>query len=159
MSKMATASLSGGKRQFFFINGDQLWSTWTKGNLQGQKIRVLNLILATSYLWLFSSGLSFASNEERNFITPFIHGKRVDYCYLWGDQCGKPAADAFCKAQHFQYATNFALQPEIGASNPTYIQGVGRVCSDPGCRGFRFIRCLRQVYSYGNDNVAEPSGQ
>ncbi len=37
--------------------------------------------------------------ENKMFKKPKINGNALDYCLTWSTDCGKPAADAFCKAQ------------------------------------------------------------
>jgi hypothetical protein len=64
----------------------------------------------------------------------------MDWCLTWGDQCGKPAADAFCSYRDPDrpYAVDFNMAQDIGV---TQIFSTGEVCRDPACDGFTHIVC------------------
>ena len=62
---------------------------------------------------------------------------RIDWCYLLGDQCGAPAADAYCKFRHFRRAVDQGRAPAFGV---TWVPGVRQVCG-PQCDAFEYIIC------------------
>ncbi len=62
------------------------------------------LTLAAAIL-LLATGFSQAA--VRNFFAPEVDGKRLDSCLTGAQDCGKPAADAFCKVQGFESALLF----------------------------------------------------
>jgi hypothetical protein len=64
----------------------------------------------------------------------------LDWCRAYGVDCGKPAADAFCRAQGHARADHIQPRPDIGRS---VIITTGAICSDPTCDGFRLIECVR----------------
>lgn len=75
------------------------------------------------------------------FWEPKIGGWRLDWCKVWADQCGPPAAHAYCQTKGYSHATNFAKASDIGAFAPTKVIGTGQVCSDAFCDGFAWINC------------------
>ena len=79
----------------------------------------------------------------RTFAQPRLGGYRLDWCRLWGRQCGRPAADAFCRRQGFARASQFAIAHDIGHRTPTQIIGSGQVCDRRLCDGFNRIVCVR----------------
>lgn len=72
------------------------------------------------------------------FLWPQFNGMRLDWCYSRGTQCGKPAADAFCKMKGRPNAVEFEFEPDVG---PTRIIGTGQVCNHKSCDGFKVIVC------------------
>ncbi len=78
---------------------------------------------------------------RRRFLNPSIGGYRLDWCRRWGQECGKPAADAFCRSRGFKEAVAFQEAFDIGARTPTKIISSGKICSDSFCDGFEFIEC------------------
>jgi hypothetical protein len=72
---------------------------------------------------------------------PMIAGMRLDWCRVWAGECGKPAADAFCKAKGHSTAMNFKQASDIGAFAPTKVISTGQVCTDNTCDGFAWINC------------------
>ena len=91
--------------------------------------------LLAALVTLGFAGTSHAA-EVRNFFTPEIGGARVDAC-LSGGVCGKPAADAFCRAEGYDRAMIF--QRERYAS--TKAIDSGKVCSG-NCTAFSQIKCF-----------------
>ncbi|MFQ5458015.1 MAG: PAN domain-containing protein [Myxococcota bacterium] len=83
----------------------------------------------------------------QTFYQPRINGQRVDWCFHWANQCGQPAATAFCQRVGFNHATNFQKAPNIGAGSPTLVLGDGATCNQPGCDGFDTITCTRGGYA------------
>jgi len=79
----------------------------------------------------------------KTFTNPMIKGYRLDWCYQWGDQCGKPAADAWCamRMKAGGHAVDWKEAEDIGASSPTYVMGDGKICNQDFCDGFESITC------------------
>jgi hypothetical protein len=98
---------------------------------------------------LFLSGVVSTNNValaqgSKTFINPTIEGYRLDWCLHWGDQCGKPAADAWCAKKMGKaggYAKEWKEAEDIGASSPTYVMGDGKICDQESCDGFQSITC------------------
>lgn len=71
------------------------------------------------------------------------NGRRVDWCAVWGNQCGRAAAQSFCRSHGFANVTSFSIDRDIGELDPTYVASADRVCSAQFCDGFREIICTR----------------
>jgi hypothetical protein len=82
-----------------------------------------------------------AQAVEQDFVKPKVGIFRLDWCKVWGGQCGQPAADKFCQTKGFVHSTNFEEAVDIGAATPTVVIDTGQQCGDPSCDGFTFITC------------------
>ncbi len=88
--------------------------------------------------------VSRADAATQTFSSPSARGVRIDWCAHWGRDCGKPAADLFCKDAGFDSATRFVMDPDIGARGiNTLVFGDGRLCQGTQCSGFRQITCSK----------------
>ena len=74
----------------------------------------------------------------QTFSNPMIQGYRLDWCLKWGEQCGEPAATAWCRTQGFERATEWNIAQNVP---PTYILGDRQVCNQGYCGGFSRITC------------------
>jgi hypothetical protein len=63
---------------------------------------------------------------------------RVDWCLNWGNNCGKPAAEAFCQARGFRQALSFQSQRMGG---PTWVAGDRKICLHPVCTALVNVTC------------------
>jgi hypothetical protein len=77
------------------------------------------------------------------FTNPTQGQYRVDYCLKWGEQCGQPAVDAWCRGQGFKRASAWAPAWDIGAATPTLVIGDNKVCPEAYCDGFASVTCVR----------------
>ncbi len=100
----------------------------------------LNLFVALPAL-ILSANLAHA--VEQDFVKPKVGIFRLDWCKIWGGQCGQPAADKYCQSKGFVHATNFEEAVDIGATTPTVIIDTGQQCGAPTCDGFTFITCQK----------------
>ncbi len=82
-----------------------------------------------------------ASAASKTISQPMFNGNRLDWCLKWSSDCGKPAADAYCKSQGYQQAVDFFPDPRIGARSPTRLIGSGAICDLKHCDGFSKITC------------------
>lgn len=87
---------------------------------------------------------SLPKTTEKAYAKPMANGKRVDLCYKWAEQCGKPAADQFCKSQGFSSAKSYSVEADIGDREPTYVVGSKRVCDQKSCDALKDVICTRQ---------------
>jgi hypothetical protein len=78
---------------------------------------------------------------EKTFPKPKQGGDRLDWCLNWGTDCGKPAADAFCKAHGYDKSNDFAEAADIGGSSPTRLISTNALCDQDYCDGFGYITC------------------
>ncbi len=87
--------------------------------------------------------VTLGPNRTR-FRFPKVKNVRVDWCRNWGENCGQPAADLFCREQGFARAGRIAIDETTGKQGiPTLVFGDGRLCLADYCNGFRQITCLR----------------
>ena len=86
-------------------------------------------------------GAMVAHPLPRTFDNPTFNGRRVDICLRWGVDCGKPAADAFCRANSYSASVDYSIAQDIGGQTPTVVMGENKVCSEASCDGFSAIRC------------------
>jgi hypothetical protein len=95
-------------------------------------------LLCGAFVLLIAADAAAASKTIKK---PMFNGNRLDWCLKWSADCGKPAADAFCKAQGYQSAIAFEADPRIGSRTPTRLIGTGATCDLAYCDGFRQITC------------------
>lgn len=88
--------------------------------------------------------VSASTAATKTIAKPMYNGNRLDWCVSWAEDCGKPAADAYCRTQGFQRSVNFAPEKHIGWRSPTRLIGTGATCDLNHCDGFRFITCLKR---------------
>jgi len=80
---------------------------------------------------------------SRTFHNPRIAGVRLDWCRRWGRQCGRPAANAFCRRRGYDRASGYRQAVDIGRWTQTRIITSGRICARNFCDGFSRITCVR----------------
>lgn len=71
--------------------------------------------------------------------SPKIKGVALDYCLMWGRDCGRPAANMACALSGYWRATGY--RKENSPNNPTYNIGASRICRGSGCDTFRWVDC------------------
>ncbi len=86
-----------------------------------------------------------SSPVSDKFISPTINGYRLDWCRVWGGDCGKGAADAFCRKNGYTRAKSFEIDHDIGQGSPTYTIGSEQVCDESFCDGFKYIECEQDL--------------
>jgi hypothetical protein len=96
----------------------------------------MNRTITASVLLLLISG-NLAHATVRSYFAPEQAGERLDSCLTGSNDCGKPAADAFCKAQGFDTALIFQREAALN----TIRLGSGAFCAGPTCTSFRQIKC------------------
>ncbi len=93
------------------------------------------IITASLLLLLVTGGASQA--DVRSYSAPMVDGSWLDACLTGDGDCGKPAADAFCRGQGFEIAILFQRQAAIDTKR----LGSGEFCAGATCTGFRQIKC------------------
>ncbi len=81
--------------------------------------------------------------EARSFYYPKYEGYRLDWCLEWGNKCGSPAANVWCRQEHYDRAIDWKKADNIGTTSPTKVIRVGRICSQSHCDSFEWISCER----------------
>ena len=96
--------------------------------------------LPLAALLVFASSVAPAAQADvRTFRTPSFEGYRLDYCKSSGSECGERVATAWCVTQGFEYASDWGLERDIGALQPTISVDNSRVCQGDRCDGFTAI--------------------
>jgi len=90
---------------------------------------------------------------QQTFTNPSIGRYRLDLCREWGKNCGKPAADAFCRSKGYASSTAHRPAYDIGARTPTKVISSGQICGVAACDGFQSITCSRSGGSHGSGNA------
>ena len=117
-----------------------------KGKIAGAALIVsISLWLAATPATADNQG-SQAGPGLTSFKNPMYQGARLDWCLKWGEECGTPAASAWCKQKNFSSAHSWQVAPDIGGTAHTKVFSSGQVCNQPFCDGFKEIVC----------NTAEP---
>lgn len=70
---------------------------------------------------------------------PKIGSLRVDCCLSMNKDCGKPAADRYCRSLGHKESVNCKLS--TGRCTPTFILGTQTICTSPLCKGFEEVEC------------------
>jgi hypothetical protein len=111
--------------------------------------RLLGVALAVAMIPAAHAQVS----EGHVYPVPMMNGAPVDACASWGTDCGKPAADQFCRTQGWQAATDFTSVLD----SRTWVIGSNRYCqAGPGtCGGLRNVTCVR---NYGAAPAQQQGG-
>lgn len=81
-----------------------------------------------------------APAETKEFPNPTVRGVALDFCYDWGTNCGKPAADAFCAANGYAQATDLQIVPN---NPPTLVIHTNQTCNQPNCTRISWVNCTK----------------
>lgn len=100
---------------------------------------------------LLVSGPSHA--EVRTFRNPQHQGYRLDYCQAFGQACGERVATQWCRGQGYEYASDWAIDRNIGDVQPTMAIDSDRVCRGGQCDGFASVTCGREGRSVRLPNL------
>jgi hypothetical protein len=83
-----------------------------------------------------------AAAQVRNFFSPEVGGTRIDAC-LGNGNCGKAAADAFCRVQGYDRAMIFQRE----TFTTTKVIDSGKSCTG-ACTAFRQVKCFTTKSDY-----------
>jgi hypothetical protein len=87
-------------------------------------------------------GVNAQAGSFITYIHPKVGGIALDWCKTWAHNCGKPAADYFCRVKGHRWAVSYAMDQDIGY---TKILKTGQICNAPFCDSFKYIRCRRKA--------------
>ena len=79
-----------------------------------------------------------AGGDVTHYVKPMAGNRRLDWCLTWATDCGKPAANFYCKTQGHDKAVSFKIASDIGK---TRLLKTGEKCTQPDCDGFKYIDC------------------
>lgn len=69
---------------------------------------------------------------------PKVGGIALDYCRSWAKDCGKPAANAYCRTRGYSKAVKFG---KADNKPPTRVIDGGKVCKAPQCDRISWVVC------------------
>jgi len=100
--------------------------------------------LIASVIMMMGLGMisSAFAGPSITYTNPKVGGVALDWCKTWASNCGKPAADYFCKSKGHKKATLYQKENNIGY---TRILKTGQICNAPGCDSFKVIRCKKKT--------------
>lgn len=86
-----------------------------------------------------------ADGSRATYTDPMIRAANgefvlLDWCREWGTNCGKPAAEAYCKNKGYAFAGKFEASESNGR---TGIITSGAICAGELCTGFRKVSCSK----------------
>ncbi len=70
---------------------------------------------------------------------PRVDGYALDLCREWSNNCGKPAADAFCMLNGHKGALQYKIAED---SPPTMVISSSSICVHPSCDAISYVVCL-----------------
>lgn len=86
------------------------------------------------------TSITCSRTSTREFLFPRYANKYLDYCLTWGRQCGRPAADKFCRDRNYGHAKAYRVSAS-GQFIPTYVPQSNQTCNAPNCHAFKSITC------------------
>lgn len=105
---------------------------------------------AALLLALTLPGVALAETKSATFSPPLIRKVSPDSCLTAGVNCGKPAADAFCKAAGFQESRKHVVlsgAAPAGVSDKTIYLGDGKACGR-GCKPLVLVACFTSTPNF-----------
>jgi hypothetical protein len=97
------------------------------------------------------------SPDSVRFVRPQIKGILIDRCSRAGKDCGKPAADLFCREQKFGSASKFSIDKSAGRRGlQTIALRDGHLCKSRRCQAFQSITCVREIAPVQADQKKTP---
>ncbi len=101
------------------------------------------LLLLTGLIAAMATALPApdTSAATRNFFNPTVGGDLLSFCSNFGGTCGKPIADAWCRAIGFEEALNYQRAHANGRVIIARYADSGAVCRGTDCQSFKQIKC------------------
>ena len=75
------------------------------------------------------------------FQQPMLGDSRLDACILWGQECGEPAATAWCKTKGMSRAIESPVEVVGDRGIATRLIGTNQICREKFCSSFTYIVC------------------
>jgi hypothetical protein len=119
---------------------------------------ILPLALMGSFVLM--AGTAFA--DARAFSQPRILGQVVDRCLEGSVQCGKPAADAFCRRLGYASALSYRIERDPARIATTIAIDSNLTIRAPAAQPFQMVKCWRpneqpSTVRFDIDNLASPT--
>ncbi len=99
----------------------------------------LNVRVRLGALLPAAAAPTVTASSSRRFENPMVQGMALDGCRIWSNECGQPAADAFCRSRGFAFATAFTVRRH---APPTRVIGSGQICNEPFCGRIASVTCV-----------------
>jgi len=118
-------------------------SSWLKWNNPGFRTITIgqNSICNPHYHRCDSFKNVVCEAKTKTFIRPKHNGYRLDWCKTFASQCGKPAAQAFCRAKGYGSVVSYTKKN----NSPTETMTIGEnsICNSRyhRCDTFKAIKC------------------
>lgn len=96
---------------------------------------IVVVFLISIFMCLIGTEAVFADETFKN---PKVDGTALDFCRDWGTNCGKAAADAYCRKKGYGKAITFRSRNN---SPPTRVINSGQVCDQPFCHRITSVTC------------------
>lgn len=97
--------------------------------------RSLMFFVVSSVTCLLAPDLTLADETFKN---PTVNGYALDYCGNWAENCGWPAAHAYCKKKRYWKAVDYRWRQD---SPPTRVINGGQLCDQPFCDRITSVTC------------------
>jgi hypothetical protein len=97
--------------------------------------RRITIFVVSSVICLLGPDLASA---EETFKNPTVNGYALDYCRNWAENCGWPAAHAYCKSKGYAEATAYRWRQD---NPPTRVIKGGQLCTQPTCDRITSVTC------------------
>ncbi|WP_020558569.1 hypothetical protein [Thiofilum flexile] len=97
-------------------------------------------------------GTAYSQNKPTLYSNPTYQGNAVDICLTWATNCGKPAADYFCRLSLGSGASS-RRHTIVYDAPPTILPKTGQRCTVPDCDRFASITCSTKVVIFRNPTV------
>ncbi len=92
-----------------------------------------------------------ASLADVVFDNPQISGYGLDYCREWAQNCGLPAAHAYCQSKGYSQAARFDW---VKDNQKTRIINGGQVCDAPFCDRISRVVCKESTVTFDNPKIS-----
>jgi hypothetical protein len=117
-----------------------------------RKMKSFQLLMATSFLFLASLCLEKipALAEELTIQNPTFRGYGLDYCREWKQNCGLPAANAYCQLHGFTRARDFQW---VQGNQKTRVINGGQVCDSGFCDRLTEVTCETTTTVFNNPTI------
>ena len=97
-----------------------------------------------------AAGLTVPASGQtvRTFAQPMHEGLPINYCDAAGEVCGAQVATRWCRAQGYDYASDWAATPGIDVTTMTIRLDDGWICRGAQCEAFASITCSAQGQTF-----------
>lgn len=119
----------------------------------GAIARFLSAVVGAAFvglaIYLHPTGPESASTHQEKesqkttltFQEPMHGDLRLDACLQWGQNCGEPAATAWCKTKGMSRAVDYPQETVGQRGIATRLIGTNQVCKENFCGSFVYITC------------------